>query len=177
MGERWRPVPGAPGCQVSNRGVVLGLSGEPLSHTVSKHGYHRVSAGGRSWAVHRLVLEVFVGPCPEGMETRHLDGDPHRNWWPENLAWGTHTENMQDRVRHGTHNHLKRTTCRRGGHLLVEPNLRPWTTAHGGRGCLACHRAAGLASNYRRRGVPFDRDAYADRMYAQLMAHRNDATL
>jgi len=25
--------------------------------------------------IHRLVLETFIGPCPEGMECRHLDGD------------------------------------------------------------------------------------------------------
>ncbi len=51
--------------------------------------------------VHQLVLEAFVGPRKEGMETRHLDGNPVNNRL-ENLKWGTHTENMADAVRHGT---------------------------------------------------------------------------
>ena len=51
--------------------------------------------------VHRLVLLAFVGPCPEGMECRHLDGN-HMNNWLGNLEWGTHTQNMNDKTFHGT---------------------------------------------------------------------------
>lgn len=51
--------------------------------------------------VHRLVLEAFVGPCPGGMECRHLDGNPRNNNL-SNLKWGTRSENQQDSVRHGT---------------------------------------------------------------------------
>ncbi|WP_439621469.1 HNH endonuclease signature motif containing protein [Gemmata sp.] len=51
--------------------------------------------------VHRLILEAFVGPCPLGMETRHLDGDRLNNRL-DNLAWGTPAENAADRIRHGT---------------------------------------------------------------------------
>lgn len=51
--------------------------------------------------VHRLVLEAFVGPCPEGMEACHNNGDMTDNR-PSNLRWDTHKNNMQDMVRHGT---------------------------------------------------------------------------
>lgn len=51
--------------------------------------------------VHKVVLESFVGPRPDGMECRHLDGDNTNNALG-NLAWGTHDENYQDRLRHGT---------------------------------------------------------------------------
>lgn len=51
--------------------------------------------------VHRLVLEAFVGACPEGHECRHGDGD-HTNNFLYNLSWGTHTENMRDKTEHGT---------------------------------------------------------------------------
>src|SRR5512135_1179056 len=37
-----------------------------------KDGYFRV-------LVHRAVLEAFSGPCPEGMECRHLDGNRRNN--------------------------------------------------------------------------------------------------
>ena len=51
----------------------------------------------RKW-VHRLVLEVFVGVCPDGMECRHLNGNPVDNRL-ENLAWGTKKQNNEDRFR------------------------------------------------------------------------------
>ena len=51
--------------------------------------------------VHTLVLEAFVGPCPPGMECRHLDGNPANNRLV-NLRYGTHAENMADKILHGT---------------------------------------------------------------------------
>lgn len=57
--------------------------------------------------IHRLILEAFVGPCPEGQECRHIDGDPANNNL-DNLAWGTPAENQADRVRHGTSNRGER---------------------------------------------------------------------
>lgn len=55
----------------------------------------------RPFLVHRLVLEAFVGLCPEGMECRHLDGNPRNNIL-SNLRWGTRLENQQDSIKHGT---------------------------------------------------------------------------
>lgn len=54
--------------------------------------------------VHRLLLETFVGPCPKGMECRHLNGDAEDNRII-NLVWGTRVENTQDQIRHGTKKH------------------------------------------------------------------------
>lgn len=51
--------------------------------------------------VHRLVLETFVGQCPDGFECRHLDGNPENNHLI-NLRWGTALDNAGDRRRHGT---------------------------------------------------------------------------
>lgn len=51
--------------------------------------------------VHRLVLQAFIGPAPEGMnDGRHLDGEPF-NCALTNLAWGTHAQNGQDMIGHG----------------------------------------------------------------------------
>ena len=50
--------------------------------------------------IHRLVLEAFVGPCPDGQEGRHLDGDPTNNAL-SNLAYGTWADNHDDKERHG----------------------------------------------------------------------------
>jgi hypothetical protein len=51
--------------------------------------------------VHRLVLEAFAGPCPEGRECCHEDGDPANNSLG-NLRWDSHQANMDDMLRHGT---------------------------------------------------------------------------
>lgn len=70
------------------------------------HGYHRVGLvgedGKQQWLrVHRLVLEAFVGPCPEGHEGAHRDGIKLNNRLC-NLRWATPKENAMDRQRHDT---------------------------------------------------------------------------
>lgn len=60
-------------------------------------------ADGYHWLlVHRLVLEAFVGPCPEGFQSRHFPDGTRSNNSLANLSWGTRAENMQDKRTHGT---------------------------------------------------------------------------
>lgn len=66
-----------------------------LGHTVVE------LSGGKRFFIHQLVLLAFVGPCPPGMESRHLNGDS-TNDRLDNLAYGTPTQNNHDRIRHGT---------------------------------------------------------------------------
>jgi hypothetical protein len=66
--------------------------------------------------IHRLVLEAVVGPCPEGMEARHLNGNRHDNR-STNLTWGTKSQNECDKAKHGTaprgtHNGMAKLTWR-----------------------------------------------------------------
>lgn len=71
------------------------------------HGYKLVVLHGgetgkkRTAHIHALVLEVFVGPRPDGLECRHIDGNKLNNHI-SNLAWGTRIENEQDKFSHGT---------------------------------------------------------------------------
>lgn len=51
--------------------------------------------------VHRLILEVFVGPCPDGMLTAHNNGVRNDNRL-ENLRWDTQSNNVADKLAHGT---------------------------------------------------------------------------
>ncbi len=110
----FRDIAGDEGYQVGDDGSVRSLWGmgaqKPgavwrfLKPCVSDKSGHLsvVLRKRRHVQVHTLVLEEFVGPCPDGLECRHLDGcSNNNNLW--NLAWGTHAENMQDCVRHGTH--------------------------------------------------------------------------
>jgi hypothetical protein len=52
--------------------------------------------------VHRLILEAFVGPCPPGLECRHYPDRDKLNCRIDNLHWGTHTANQDDKIEHGT---------------------------------------------------------------------------
>ena len=103
--ERWLPIPGYEGSyKVSDHGRVWSsLSERALNPSKRRHGGYRVvTLKRRQWAVHKLVLLAFVGPCPDGMEVCHEDGDPENNHlW--NLRYDTHDANVQDRRVHGTH--------------------------------------------------------------------------
>ena len=53
-----------------------------------------------SMQIGRAVLLVFKGQPPPNTECCHWDGNPANNH-PDNLRWGTKTDNSNDRVRHG----------------------------------------------------------------------------
>lgn len=103
--EERRVIASNPAYTISNLGVVR--RGEKIigRGKQTKWGYMQVhlrgvGCDGRQALVHRLVLEAFIGPCPHGHECRHLDGNPGNNRL-DNLAWGTPTENGEDKFRHG----------------------------------------------------------------------------
>src|SRR6185312_11707944 len=107
--ERWLPVVGYEAYYAISdwgraRSLRKGMILKPSYSNQGGYGLVILTANGNAVGryIHRLVLEAFVGPCPPGMETRHLDGDP-RNCALTNLAWGTSSENKQDQIRHGTH--------------------------------------------------------------------------
>lgn len=153
--EIWKPVKGYEGLyEVSDLGNVRSLDrevetsngrvhryrGRELAKAPQKTGYlkTRLYSKGKSsnfW-IHRLVLEAFIGECPEGMETRHLDGNPTNNQ-PSNLKWGTSQENKWDTVAMGNHQCSNRTHCPRQ-HPLKEPNLVRAKVLIGERMCKAC---------------------------------------
>ena len=99
--------------------------------------------------VHRLVLETFVGPCPPGLEARHLDGDRSNpalfdRQGMVRLAWGTPLENAADRETHGT----QLFGSRIHNHKLVEsqvPQVRSMLRA--GMGPSEIGRLFGVAAN------------------------------
>lgn len=147
MSEEWRAIAGCPNYQVSSLGRVRswrthrGVAGPRiLKQGAGSKGYLTVRLDGLTRKVHRLVAEAFLGPLPDGLQTRHLDGN-NRNNTVANLAYGTQLENMADRVS------LKGSCA--NGHPFEGDNL--FFPSHGGRGCRTCARAA----DKRRR----DRDA------------------
>jgi hypothetical protein len=84
--------------------TVLTDQWRPLKQSRDDAGRPRVSPSrdGRQkpLRVCRLVLESFAGPCPEGMEACHGDGNPANNAL-SNLRWDTPRANAADRRSHG----------------------------------------------------------------------------
>ena len=168
--EIWKPIPGFEGSyEVSDHGRVrsldrLGVDGRRIKGKMRKigvntHGYLRVSLSRdhdkRYYLVHRLVLEAFVGPCPDGMEGCHNDGDPtNANLY--NLRWDTRSANMYDKQIHGTDFHRNKTHCPKG-HPLSGDNLVPWYAHRGYRKCKICHNES--VSKYKAKKRKADRVA------------------
>lgn len=76
-----------------------------LKPALSREGYFRVCLckNGKHYirSIHRLILKAFIGPCPNGMQCRHLNGIKTDNRI-SNLVWGTRKENAADCKLHGT---------------------------------------------------------------------------
>lgn len=169
--EQWSDIPGFEGSyQASTHGRIKSLGREivrstgavqflkprVLKHSVDNSDRHRVylRRDGKTHTrlVHQLVLETFVGPCPDGMEVCHADDDAGNNYL-SNLRYDTHRENLIERTRNGGSHNANKDVCPRG-HDLVEPNLRPHEAKSGWRQCLACTRAFSKIKNAKyRRGV------------------------
>lgn len=90
--EEWRDV--GSGVEVSNLGRVRrgGVIIQPKGEKVWVH-----HMGGEIRIAH-LILNAFVGPCPNGMECCHYDDNKVNNRL-SNLRWDTHSNNLKDRCR------------------------------------------------------------------------------
>lgn len=150
----WIPIRGYEGFyEISNFGAVRSLDrmipskkgknrlakGIILKQTKDSDGYIIATlyqeGNYKKFKVHRLMLENFIGACPEGMQCRHLDGNNTNNSL-QNLRWGTVSENNLDRVRHGTHQESIKTHCPKG-HEYSGNNVKIYRNK---RRCVSCSR-------------------------------------
>lgn len=117
MSEKWKDIEGYEGAyQVSDLGRVRSLpreakhpthgtcqlKGRVLKHFFNNFGYHQVGLSGRTFNVHKLVAEAFLGRRPEGHEVRHGPAGLGDNS-VDNLSYGTRQQNALDQRRDGTH--------------------------------------------------------------------------
>lgn len=98
-------------------------------------------------SIHSLVALTFIGPRPDGMVVRHLDGDKLNNR-TSNLKYGTHSENVLDQVTHGVHNMASRVECKNGHPYTAESTYLP---PGGGRACRICRTEASRRSRAKKR--------------------------
>lgn len=110
--EVWRDIINYIGLyMVSNYGKIKSLSrygckkNRILKPEIKRDGYVYISLYkngiGKQCAVHKLVLESFIGPCPKGMESCHNDGNPSNNRL-DNLRHDSRKNNNKDKIKHGT---------------------------------------------------------------------------
>jgi hypothetical protein len=113
--EKWLPILGFPGYDVSNMGRIRSYWMNGLSQMSKKpqrilkpesdggYGYLRVKLchGSRRCRqrIHRLVTEAFLGPRPVGLHTSHINEDPLDNHII-NLCYETVKANHQRPKRH-----------------------------------------------------------------------------
>ena len=112
--EKWQDVIGFEGIyKVSDQGNVVNIITQKYkAQCVNKkenRPYLALWKNNKCKIVkpHRLVLEAFVGKCPQGMEGCHNDGNPFNNHL-SNLRWDTPKNNHADKIRHGTTNRGER---------------------------------------------------------------------
>lgn len=125
MTERWLPVADFEGTyEVSDAGKIRSLDriitcpsrwsdvstriqkGKILQPGTKPGGYlfvglYNGNGSVKFFMTHRLVAGAFIGPCPQGMEVAHKDGDK-KNCTLSNLRYDTPKGNHADKKLHGT---------------------------------------------------------------------------
>lgn len=126
-GVQYKPVPGYPGYLVGNDGTVWTKWGKGSRIKINRQakewkkltlcpgdicGHLSVQLHNKSGHVfryvHRLVLELFVGPCPPGLIACHAPDRSPANNKQSNLRWGTYSDNEKDKIPHGVANRGER---------------------------------------------------------------------
>jgi hypothetical protein len=95
--DEWRDVVGYEGLYaISDAGAVWSVRADRLMRPGASRGYRRVhlcrDGIRRRFLVHVLVADAFFGPCPQGHERNHKNGNRADNR-VENLEYVTRREN------------------------------------------------------------------------------------
>ncbi len=98
MVEKWKIIPDFPDYAVSNWGHFVGRQRKIKKYEAGTN-YVRVNMSNKNpkreilIGLHKLVAELFIGPCPEDHIVNHKDRN-RRNNHVDNLEYMTLSENM-----------------------------------------------------------------------------------
>lgn len=168
--EAWMPIEGYEGLyEISSYGRVRSVErlvprakgmypvhARILRPSRDRKGYQFVNLWkgnvAKNRKIHRLVARAFVPGYAPGLWALHSDGDNQNNV-PSNLRWGDSTDNTLDMVKHGVHNHARKTHCK-NDHALEGDNVR--LDRNGARVCRACQKASQDAFQARKKQIAHD---------------------
>lgn len=102
--EIWKKIKKLP-YEISNYGKIRRAEsynstyvGKVLKQSLDRDGYLKVilykNGKMKTIKIHRLVAEAFLGPCPDGKEVNHIDGNKE-NPHVDNLEYVTKSENSK----------------------------------------------------------------------------------
>ncbi len=104
--QQWKLIPGHEiQYLVCDRGFIFSfVKNGYLDPSPNQYGYYAVTLWKNGVShqikVHQIVAAAFIGPCPDGMEVNHKDGNKLNNS-VSNLEYVTKQENTQHAVETG----------------------------------------------------------------------------
>jgi len=150
MEEIWLPIASLDGrYEASSHGRIRnGKTRKVLSGFTRSDGYWQVclqddsrKSGHRNFFVHQLVAEAFHGARPAGEQVRHYPDRDLNNNKPENLRYGSGSQNILDAIEHGTHYQARKTHCPQGHEYGGEDTYVAPDGKY--RQCKICRRESG----------------------------------
>lgn len=146
----WKPVIGCDGFyfvssdgRVRRENAARGTrAGREVALVRDKGGYWRfsvcVNSKSRGISLHGAVAAAFIGPCPNGFEVNHQDGNKNHNKL-SNLEYLTRSDNLRHayaigiKSNHGEKNPRARLTAEKVGWIKRIAKHRPLTNEELGR--------------------------------------------
>lgn len=124
MREVWRDIPGlkyeaSTGGEVRRHGKIAALTPTPNRDSGYLYVSIRDAGKSRKRRLHCLIALAFLGPCPDGHQVNHIDGNK-ANCRPDNLEYMTGPQNMRHAKETGLMPHGERA----GGAKLTEQDVR-----------------------------------------------------
>ena len=143
------PISGYPNYFAGSDGHIysyrpLGGSDKVRRHRVGaaiEDGYRRATLKDskgkyKRKCVHVWIALAFLGPKPfAGAMVLHGDGK-RSNCKPENLRWGSHQENIDDSMKHGTHSYISGHPNAKLTKSQVKSIRKKWDSVESKRGLI-----------------------------------------
>lgn len=160
---------------LSSAGRVYTAVNQRLMKPTEVNGYFRVcfrSPGRKETpTIHLMVAKHFINNPNNYPIVLHGDKNNTKNNSVDNLRWGTHQENMDDKNADGHNWHLNQTHCRRGheyagNNLIIIKNDK--TKTGKSRECKACLAAKEHLRTYPEKDFQEMSDLYYERILKGL---------
>ena len=111
LDEKWKTIKDFPNYSISNFGKVKNnKTKQALKQCFNSGGYllvclyFRKKRKKRTFLIHRLVAEAFIGLCPKDKEVNHIDGNK-ANPYVGNLEYVTRSQNLKHAFEIGLKDH------------------------------------------------------------------------